>query len=743
MRSEKLNKRQKSLALFASAFALCSIFKNAEILGFPSPLIISLSAALPPYFSVVMLPCALSSYILFSNITQGFYVLIALAICALIKVVAHSLSRHGAKVSALCALCACLAGGIVLIIAPIKEFDAFDYIVFCLICVASAYFASNAYASFKRKHYISLSFPDSVYICSTFVAIISLLSSINAAAINLGIITVAIVSLYIGKILGKSAGCACASLGCLGVALYSHTAARLCMLMPVFVLIASSFSNIGKKHMAFAFVLQNLAMGMLLGFSADSLIYLVNVIASALFFAVYDNERIAALFSSALPTAQTRRALLEKRMRFAAFSIKELRKDTVYISQLLQRKNTLPSTPNHLCSKFCTKCENRKVCWEEKENEAYKAFGFFRPHNVVSPSTLPAYFADCPNRLEIAKEYGMFERERTLEKINDNNRREMQSALFSLLEAQEQTFIQSAKYICNVDSSDYDLSSTAQSALCDNGLKNAYAAVFQKSASRILAEIYIDGTELCEESKIAEILSQALNIKLVVSGVHRTSDCTKISLVENSDSEFDFAFAQSCAESDICGDYCMLYSDGFGNEYCALSDGMGHGKEAALNAHFCLSLLKKLTCGGIPPYSAAGLINSAMMIKDSHDSFATLDITKINTQNHSTEIFKSGASATLVRTSGRVICIKAASFPLGIVGTAEPYKKTLKLKSGDSFVMLSDGIEEEYYQYIKSLLLHRHNLTAKELADEICNTVSSSYKIGKKDDITVCVGILH
>ena len=136
------------------------------------------------------------------------------------------------------------------------------------------------------------------------------------------------------------------------------------------------------------------------------------------------------------------------------------------------------------------------------------------------------------------------------------------------------------------------------------------------------------------------------------------------------------------------------------------------------------------------------VINSAMMIKDNADSFATLDVTKINLNSGDTELLKSGASATLVCTQERVICIKAASFPLGIVGTAEPYKKSLKLKSGDRFVVLSDGIEEEYYQYIKSLLLHKKDFDAKQLADEICKTVSESYRTGKKDDITVCVGVI-
>ncbi|MBQ7132653.1 MAG: SpoIIE family protein phosphatase [Oscillospiraceae bacterium] len=742
MHPEKLMEKQKLLAYFASAFALCSLFSNAEILGFPTPLSVSLCAVSPPYFSVLMLPSTVISSLISGNFTKRFYLLLALAVCALLRVIMLSLKRYNANMSAICALGGYIAGGFVLIFVPIEGYGFFDHIIACSICSVGAYFAKSAYNSFKGKHYFSLSTPDAIYICGTFVLVVSILSSINAASVNLGIITSMVSSLYIGKILGKSEGCVCAALGCLGVSLCSPSAARLCVLMPVFVLIASVFSKKGKKYAAAVFVLENLLLGIIVSFSADSLIYLVNVIAAALFFTMYNNERMVSLLSSTPLKIQRRRLLLEKRMHFAASSIKELRKDTLYVSQILRRRDCLPSTPNHLASKFCKGCENRRLCWEEKENEAYEAFGFFRPHTAVSPSTLPAYFNDCPNRLEIAREYSVFEQERALDKANDNLRLEIQSAIFSLLEAQEETFIQSTKYICKTDDSDYDLSSVAQSALHDIGLKNSYAAVFRESGDLIKAEIYVNGIELAEQNEIVSALSKALDTELSVSGIHRTSDCTKINLVQKADSGFDFAFSQSSAENDICGDYCMLYSDGFGNEYAALSDGMGHGKDAALNAHFCLSLLKKLTCSGIPPYAAAGLINSAMMIKDTSDSFATLDITKIDAQSRNTEILKSGASATLIRTSGRVICIKAASFPLGIVGTAEPYKKSISLKSGDSFVMISDGIEEEYYQYIKSLLLHKQNLSAKELADEICGTVSSSYKTGKKDDITVCVGII-
>lgn len=744
MQKTNADEKQKSIAYAAVAFALSAVLNGAEILNFPTPLSISLCAVCPPYFSVFLLLGTTISTFLYANFARRFYMLLSLGLCCVLRTALFSIRKESNRNLAISAFLSCFAGVFVLFLSkPSETYGIFEHLIASVICALAAFCFKSAYDSYAQKKYISLNRSDGVYIGTAFVFVISVLSSVNASAVNIGIIATMIISLYLGRIISQNAGCVCAALGTLGVSLCSQNAGRLCVLLPVFVLISSHIPQRDKRICAACFVLLNLLFCVLTNLSTDSLVYLLNVILSALVFCLYKNDKFASLFRALPHKTQHRELLLENRMRFAASALNELRKDTVYVSQILQRRDKLPSTPNHLAAKFCKTCDNRKNCWEERENEAYAAFGCFVPNAAISSSTLPAYFDDCPSRLEIAKEYGFFEQEKALEKASDNLRREIQSAVFSLLEAQAQTFVQSSEYICKSENSDYDLSARALYALSRKGIKDAFACVFGDINEKITAEIYIRGVDAPPDEVIRSAVSSALDCDFEVTSVMHTSDSSKITLSHPQDAPIiDLAFAQSSAEEDMCGDYCLIYSDGFGNQYMTLSDGMGHGREAALNARFCLSLLKKLTCSGIPAYAASMLINSAMMIKDNADSFATLDVTKINLNSGDTELLKSGASATLVCTQERVICIKAASFPLGIVGTAEPYKKSLKLKSGDRFVVLSDGIEEEYYQYIKSLLLHKKDFDAKQLADEICKTVSESYRTGKKDDITVCVGII-
>ncbi len=745
MQNTKAEEKQKSLAYAAVAFAVSALLNGAQILTFPTPLCISLCAVCSPIFSVFLLLSTVISTFLYGNFALRFYILFSLGVCCIIRTILFSAKKESNFNLAASAFISCLAGMCVLFLSkPSENYSILTHLVCSVICGVAAFCFKSAYDSFVQKKYISLCRSDGVYIGASFVFVVSVLASVNASAVNIGIIATMIISLYIGRILSQSAGCVCAALGTLGVSLCSANAGRLCVLLPVFVLISSHLPQRDKRLGAACFVLTNLIFCILTNLSVDSLIYLLNVILSAVVFCIYKNQQFASLFRALPHKAQHRELLLENRMRFAASALKELRKDTVYISQILQRKDKLPSTPNHIAAKFCKQCENRKNCWEDRETEAYAAFGCFIPNAAISSSTLPTYFDDCPNRLEIAKEYGFFEQEKALEKANDNLRKEIQSAVFSLLEAQAQTFVQSSEYICKSENSDYDLSAKAHYALQRFGVKESYACVFGESTENLKVEIYLKGVDLPEVDDIVKAVSNAIDCDMQASSIMRTSDSSKLTLISTQgQTNIDLAFAQSSAEEDMCGDHCLIYSDGFGNQYMALSDGMGHGRDAALNARFCLSLLKKLTCSGIPAYAASMLINSAMMIKDNADSFATLDVTKINTNSGETELLKSGASATLLCSQNRVICIKAASFPLGIVGTAEPYKKVMNLKSGDRFVVLSDGVEEEYYQYIKSLLLHKKDFNAKQLADEICQTVSDSYRTGKKDDISVCVGIIE
>ena len=61
------------------------------------------------------------------------------------------------------------------------------------------------------------------------------------------------------------------------------------------------------------------------------------------------------------------------------------------------------------------------------------------------------------------------------------------------------------------------------------------------------------------------------------------------------------------------------------------------------------------------------MINSIMLAKSNEESFATLDIGKINLETCELTLYKSGAASTLIKYSDSVMMFNSPSNPIGIV----------------------------------------------------------------------------
>jgi ligand-binding sensor domain-containing protein len=106
-------------------------------------------------------------------------------------------------------------------------------------------------------------------------------------------------------------------------------------------------------------------------------------------------------------------------------------------------------------------------------------------------------------------------------------------------------------------------------------------------------------------------------------------------------------------------------------------------------------------------------------------------------------LLKRGGSTSSLQTSGNV-------FPLGAFEDSTYQEKTINMKYGDIIVIYTDGISEartkrdEFYgtEKLKGLLnnIDAHNLTTKEINDEIIKDVSNYYgSVQQRDDMTVVV----
>lgn len=104
----------------------------------------------------------------------------------------------------------------------------------------------------------------------------------------------------------------------------------------------------------------------------------------------------------------------------------------------------------------------------------------------------------------------------------------------------------------------------------------------------------------------------------------------------------------------ISGDTAILFTDSAGNPYLVLSDGMGTGKNAAIESRMTTEMFRKFISGGVTGTAAIRMMNRLLLMKSPQETFATLDAAQFDLDFGALTMLKSGAAATLIRHDGKV-----------------------------------------------------------------------------------------
>lgn len=197
------------------------------------------------------------------------------------------------------------------------------------------------------------------------------------------------------------------------------------------------------------------------------------------------------------------------------------------------------------------------------------------------------------------------------------------------------------------------------------------------------------------------------------------------------------AFSRSADDIRVCGDYYRSFRDENGRHITVLSDGMGTGSRAAVDSAMAAELFSKLVKSGLSFDCALPIANSALLIKSSDESLATLDVVCVDLYTGRTDFMKAGAAATFIRHRDSVAALEQASLPIGILREISFSNATAKLEDGDMILMVSDGVLGDCNGWIQQeMKLWDMQKSAGELARFIVNSACER-KLGKqRDDVT-------
>lgn len=211
---------------------------------------------------------------------------------------------------------------------------------------------------------------------------------------------------------------------------------------------------------------------------------------------------------------------------------------------------------------------------------------------------------------------------------------------------------------------------------------------------------------------------------------------------------FDIA-AVNVSSKQVGGDYYDVISLDENRYAVAIADVSGKGVPAALLMANIQAFLKTICRQQIGISEATGLINDLLCENITDGRFITFFWTIVNDENKSIRYVNAGHNPPLLIRDGKIKKLEMGGMILGVMKTDFAYKsEELKLQSGDTLIMFTDGITEamdksrnEFSdERLEQLSLKLYKKSAQEILNAIREEVQDFTKGAmQSDDITLLV----
>lgn len=147
---------------------------------------------------------------------------------------------------------------------------------------------------------------------------------------------------------------------------------------------------------------------------------------------------------------------------------------------------------------------------------------------------------------------------------------------------------------------------------------------------------------------------------------------------------------------EICGDTVWSGMLQDGRCLVALSDGMGHGQQAALSSRQTVELLRLCLDAGYTRQQTLTAVNGMLLLEGGQERFATADVLTIDLWKGHAALDKLGAAASWLYQEGMLSRLTGDALPLGILEEIDLSGSSFRLAAGDAVILLSDGVEDAF-----------------------------------------------
>ena len=202
---------------------------------------------------------------------------------------------------------------------------------------------------------------------------------------------------------------------------------------------------------------------------------------------------------------------------------------------------------------------------------------------------------------------------------------------------------------------------------------------------------YVTGAKKQAE-ELCELTAKTLDAPMRVV----SCDDDRVTLAEKPLLSIESGIAAQGCEHGSNGDTAWAGELQDGRWLAALSDGMGHGEQAAKESGQTVELLRLCLDAGYTRAQTLTAVNGMMLLAGRGERFSTVDLITIDLWTGQATLDKLGAAASWIFQGGALTCVTGDALPLGILETVESRSSMVRLREDDEVILMTDGVEDAF-----------------------------------------------
>lgn len=579
----------------------------------------------------------------------------------------------------------------------------------------------------------------------TYTLLITAFTGLTADIFNAGIF-ISAAAIILAPCLRNGLTTPAGILSAAGIVIADRGFSEIAVILSLSSLVSSFFSRYGKITRACGLIFSLGAGVLVAGISQHSTICMASAFIGAVT-AVIVPEQLIPTFRNrcctAVSTAHKPFLAFGRRLEGMSIAIGEMNSAIRKTAQVLDNENLQDPSQIYISAaeNICTGCKNNMYCWGNCYNRSAdimnKVISDIRRGILADETMLSGHFEEiCTKRQELSAELNKSFAAFSSARIAARRVNEMRGVLYSQLSSTEKMLKKISEELCCENCFVPEAARTAERVLEENGIqKPSVSAIIIDG--RLTIDAYGTDTPLFVPENIGKKLSFALRREFDPPMIAENGEGIHLTLSERSvyDAQIK-TFSHSKGKNAYSGDYFDCFNDGKGNVYMILSDGMGSGSRARIDSVFSCSMLSKMLKAGIDFDAAMEMLNTSLAVKSSDESFATLDVCKINLYTGEISLYKAGSSSTYVRQGNNFSELSGNGIPFGVTVNAEYTENRFAVAMGDVVIMASDGAEIDR-MWLEKIVMRERNPDLNSIITTIGEALRLSAEKGNEDDITV------